>query len=168
MDRQAWRATVHGVTKSRTWLSTQAINYLIKACMNIHSLLSLWFSFTLFQVLVIICWFHEGICKFNFKDLEYFKQHWNLLFSSESCLTLWPHELQHSGFPVPSLSPGVCSDSCQLNQWCYLTNLSLRLCLTVRHTHVHADLEFLLQLSLSQKELHSCLCVYFQLNADKR
>ena len=45
--------------------------------------------------------------------------------------------------------------------------ITLRLCLTVRHAHVHADLEFLLQLSFSRKELHSCLCVYFQLNADK-
>ena len=25
------------------------------------------------------------------------------------------------GFPVPSLSPGVCSNSCPLSQWCYPT-----------------------------------------------
>ena len=30
---------------------------------------------------------------------------------------LWPHELQHSGLPCPSLSPRVCSNSCALRQW---------------------------------------------------
>ena len=32
---------------------------------------------------------------------------------------LLPHGLQHTR-PTP-LSPGVCSDSCPLSQWCYLT-----------------------------------------------
>ena len=31
---------------------------------------------------------------------------------------LWPHELQHARLPYPSLSPGVCSNSCPLSQWC--------------------------------------------------
>ena len=35
--------------------------------------------------------------------------------------SLWPHGLQHTRFPCPSLSPGVCSNSHPLNQWCYLT-----------------------------------------------
>ena len=29
--------------------------------------------------------------------------------------------VQDSSFPCPSLSPRVCSDSCPLSQWCYLT-----------------------------------------------
>ena len=36
---------------------------------------------------------------------------------------LWPHGLQHTRFPCPSLSPGVCSDSCPLSQWCHQTVL---------------------------------------------
>ena len=32
--------------------------------------------------------------------------------------------LQPHGLPCPSLSPGVCSDSCPLSQWCYLSTLS--------------------------------------------
>ena len=32
-----------------------------------------------------------------------------------------PMGLQHIRLPCPSLSPGVCSDSCPLNQWFYLT-----------------------------------------------
>ena len=34
---------------------------------------------------------------------------------------LWPHGLQHSKLPCPSLSPRVCSNSRPLSQWCYLT-----------------------------------------------
>ena len=35
--------------------------------------------------------------------------------------SLWPHGLQHIRLPCPSLSPGVCSDSCPLSRECYLT-----------------------------------------------
>ena len=35
--------------------------------------------------------------------------------------SLRPHRLQHTRLPCPSLSPGVCSDSCPLGQWCYPT-----------------------------------------------
>ena len=46
---------------------------------------------------------------------------------------LRPHGLQHFSLLCPPLSPGVCSDSCQLNWWCYLTILfsatQLLLCL---------------------------------------
>ena len=31
----------------------------------------------------------------------------------------WPHGLQHTRLPCPSLSPGVCPSSCPLNQWCH-------------------------------------------------
>ena len=33
----------------------------------------------------------------------------------------WPHELQLTSLPCPSLSPGVCSNSCSLSQWCHPT-----------------------------------------------
>ena len=35
--------------------------------------------------------------------------------------SLWPHGLQHSRLPCPSLSPRVGLNSCPLSQWCYLT-----------------------------------------------
>ena len=35
--------------------------------------------------------------------------------------SLQPHELQHVRLPCPSLSPGVCSNSCLLSWWCHLT-----------------------------------------------
>ena len=34
--------------------------------------------------------------------------------------SLGSHGLQSARFPCPSLSPGVCSNSCPLSQWCYL------------------------------------------------
>ena len=35
---------------------------------------------------------------------------------------LWPHELQHTRLPCPSLSPRVCSNSCPLSHsWCHPT-----------------------------------------------
>ena len=33
--------------------------------------------------------------------------------------SLWPHGLQHIRLPCPSLSPGVCSNSRPLSQWCH-------------------------------------------------
>ena len=40
---------------------------------------------------------------------------------AKSCVTLWPHGLQRSRLPCPSLSPGVCSNSCPLSWWCHPT-----------------------------------------------
>ena len=33
--------------------------------------------------------------------------------------SLWPHRLQHTRPPCPSLSPEVCQSSCPLYQWCH-------------------------------------------------
>ena len=45
-----------------------------------------------------------------------------LLFSlSDMSGSFQPHGLQHARLPCPSLSPGVCSISCPLNQGCYPT-----------------------------------------------
>ena len=42
-----------------------------------------------------------------------------LLFFSRLLVSnsLWPHELQHTKLPCPSLSPRVCSNPCPLSQW---------------------------------------------------
>ena len=44
------------------------------------------------------------------------------------CLTLRSHGLQHASLPCLSLSPRVCSNSCPLSWWCYLT-ISSTFCL---------------------------------------
>ena len=33
--------------------------------------------------------------------------------------SLWPHRLQHARLPCPSPSPGACSNSGPLSQWCH-------------------------------------------------
>ena len=43
-----------------------------------------------------------------------------LLFSrSDVSSSLWPRGLQHARLPCPSPTPGVCSNSCLLSQWCH-------------------------------------------------
>ena len=35
--------------------------------------------------------------------------------------SLWPHQLQHTGLPCPSPTPGACSNPCPLSRWCHPT-----------------------------------------------
>ena len=50
-----------------------------------------------------------------------------LLFScSVVSDSLWPHGLQHTRLPCPSLSPWACSNSCSLSRWCHPTMSSCR------------------------------------------
>ena len=46
---------------------------------------------------------------------------WRLLLFTHSVMSnsLWPHGLQHARPPCPSPSPGACSNSCPLSQWCH-------------------------------------------------
>ena len=52
-----------------------------------------------------------------------------LVVVTQSCPTphgvglqsMQPHGLQHAKLPYPSLSPGVCSDSCPSSWWCHPT-----------------------------------------------
>ena len=58
-------------------------------------------------------------------------QQWKIIFTvfslifvsccsvAKSCLTLWPHGLQHTRLPCPSPSLRVCLNSCPLSQWCH-------------------------------------------------
>ena len=47
----------------------------------------------------------------------------SLLLSRRSVMSnsLQSHGLQHARLPCPSLSPGVCSNSCPLSRWCHST-----------------------------------------------
>ena len=47
---------------------------------------------------------------------------WLLLCSRQVVSdSMWPHELQHTRLLCPPLSPRVCTNSCPLSWWCYLT-----------------------------------------------
>ena len=60
---------------------------------------------------------------------HYFTPGYNKVFSlmlvqfshSVMCNSLWPHALQHTRLPYPSPTPGACSNSCPLSQWCHQT-----------------------------------------------
>ena len=40
---------------------------------------------------------------------------------TQSCPTLQRHGQQHARLPCPSPTPGACSNSCPLSQWCHPT-----------------------------------------------
>ena len=64
-----------------------------------------------------MCFLHKNIFGvYASKDLVF---HFLLLFScSVISNSSWPHGLQHTKHPCSSPSPGACSNSSQLSQWC--------------------------------------------------
>ena len=44
-----------------------------------------------------------------------------IVVQSLSRVSLWPHGLQHTRLPCPSISPRVCLNLCPLSQWCHPT-----------------------------------------------
>ena len=103
-----------------------------------------WIQCPHYEMCLHILWWGPALCSLQpmyhlcvmrvLKDIEvkWVAQNWKwnlwnlmfllLLFSywvmSDS---LWPSELQHTRLPCSSLSPGVCSNSCPLSQWCHPT-----------------------------------------------
>ena len=59
MDRGAWQATVHGITKNRTWLATKQRNFNVRIITRIH--FSPWIFFPAFPLYCnYICDRHTG------------------------------------------------------------------------------------------------------------
>ena len=54
---------------------------------------------------------------------SFFPACWRLLLFNHSVMSnsSWPHRLQHTRLPRPSLSLPVCSNSCPFSRWCCLT-----------------------------------------------
>ena len=80
--------------------------------------------FTSFNNTRLLWRFNEARWKWHESVLETLKYYAiiKLLLFSHSVMSdsLRPHGLQQARLPCPSLSPGVCSDSCPLS-WCYPT-----------------------------------------------
>ena len=62
----------------------------------------------------------------------FLRKHWSVLTVRVCCYSvsklsdsLWSQGPQHTRLPCPSLSPGVCLNSCPLSQWCHLAASSL-------------------------------------------
>ena len=57
---------------------------------------------------------HSSLTRYSgYRKIQF--SHWLMLNS------LQPHGLQHNRPPCPAPTPGVCSNSCPLNQWCHPT-----------------------------------------------
>ena len=78
-----------------------------------------------FQVVLKACmnWDQQGL--FNFFQTVFTCSTWPLLLLLLGCWVLsgswWPCVLQHARLRCPPLSPRICSNSCPLSWWCYLT-----------------------------------------------
>ena len=120
MDREAWHAAIHGVTKSRTQLSGWTeLNWMVKVYCQIW-MLQYFLLFCDFLFLHLFC--HKVLNLFHLCALLIWL--WlrcSVQFNSatQSCPTLQPHESQHARPPCPSPTPSVHSDSCPSSQWCH-------------------------------------------------
>ena len=92
MDREAWRDPVHGVSKS--WIQLSNWTELIHVKTEAQSNLS-----------------------------KIITSRWICALMSHVAMSdsLWPHGLLHTRHPYPLPSPGACSNSCPLSQWCHPT-----------------------------------------------
>ena len=97
-----------------------------KTCLKQTNLAAYW---ELFRFIPFPCASSYGCRTILFMKIAYcFKFNppvLNIKFSSVqslSCVWLFqPHGLQHARLPCPSPTPGACSNSCLLNQWCHPT-----------------------------------------------
>ena len=102
MDRDAWYAVIHGVTKSRTGLSNWSE---LRITLQLHDFIK------------------------SCKDLELFtlgklpSSFLHICAVTDVLNYLWPHGLQHTRPPCPSPTPGVYSNSCLSSWWCHPTIL---------------------------------------------
>ena len=59
---------------------------------------------------------------FRIREIKWWLQFTSVQFSHPVMSnSLWPHELQHTRFSCPSLTPGVCSNTSPSSQWCLPT-----------------------------------------------
>ena len=129
MDRGAWRATVHSVAKSRTWLkllSTHAQDICFQSNTSLRK--STWSVVNLERRVVVKALLFSYAFKTDVNQLLHISrdrqtnQFSSVHFSRSSVSnSLQPHGLQHVRLPCPSPTPGACSNSCPLNQWCHPT-----------------------------------------------
>ena len=92
--------------KTHFWKCTYAYKGFSIRCCFLRAYFILWNQE--YNVLFIFCLSHSSV-------------YFSCSVVSDS---LWPHELQHARLPCPSPTPGVCSNSCPLSQWCYPTSSS--------------------------------------------
>ena len=108
MDRGAWWATVHRVTKSQTWLSDFHFPFHY-TCTYAYICFNHWVTGEA-HMCVCMC-----VCIYIYIYIYMFSS------VAQSYLTLQLHELQHARLPCPSPTPGAYSNSHPSHQWCHPT-----------------------------------------------
>ena len=106
-EREAWHATVYGVTKSQTWLSDKQQQWQWLLCVYIVSFKTRKFG----QI--------SNDISFQFwaSLIQWFRS-----VQSLSCVwLLWPYGLQLARFHCPSPIPRASSNSCSSGRWCHPT-----------------------------------------------
>ena len=120
MDRGAWSAAVHGITKSWTWLSDWTeLNWIDDKCV------------------ILFIYSVPIICVYVFIQISYHFDYYSfamllewgsmvVVFFSRSVLSdsFQPHGLQHTRLPCFPPSPGACPDSFPSSHCCHPTILS--------------------------------------------
>ena len=130
----AWWATVHGVAKSRTQLkplsSRSKFPGDVKAATQESHFESHWCSLSWSNKYMSLNptdlpQTSEVKTDFNLYLWSGFEPPTSLSSVQFSCSvmsdSLQPHGLQHAWLPCPSLSPGICSNSCPLRWWYHPT-----------------------------------------------
>ena len=95
MDRGAWQVTVHGLGVGHE-----------HTCLPYHT----YILFSKVSSNLLLFWKLGHLFSFSSDQ-----------FSCSAVPTLQPHGLQHARPPCPSPTPGACSNSWPLNQWCHWT-----------------------------------------------
>ena len=126
MDREAWRAAIHGVAKSRTrlsdwtelnWTETGLVLWKQRGFLPVE---------IKFKMALI---FRNYWMQYSYLLLYLLLRFWGIMSRGRgymyqfSCSvmsdSLWPLELQNARPPCPSPTPGVHSDSHPSSQWCH-------------------------------------------------
>ena len=114
MYRQAWRAAIHGVSKSRTWLSDWTELKMQWRVLYINGLSFLKILRDYSSVFLLYSHMAEredsSLFLFLFSSVQFSRS-----IVSDS---LRPHESQHARPPCPSPTPRVHSDSRPSSPWC--------------------------------------------------
>ena len=122
MDREAWRAAVHGVAKSQKWLSdwTELDWNLVTKTKSVHRLHLPLLEVDLSQRFVFGC---KSIHRITLSIFTLYLSPFSSVQFTCSVVSdsLWPHGLQHARVPCPSPTLRVYSNSCSLSQWCHPT-----------------------------------------------
>ena len=98
-----------GKTESQLRIKWKYRRHLIQFILNIKKF---WKGAVRFYSINSLCMWQHSLCIMN---------HFTHFSCSVMSNSLQPHGLQYAGLLYPSPTPGACSNSCLLSQWCHPT-----------------------------------------------